>query len=87
MDSERATPNAEPEGVAQVLLAPELSSQKDKHRVLVEIFDLLAGQPAALPELQGTANLFLLYVAQEPSDPLLRGRTALRRCVVFIRSR
>jgi hypothetical protein len=79
---ERATSNAEPQGVAQVLLALKRSLQKNNHRVLVQILDLLRGQPLALPELQGTANFFLLYVAKELSDPLLRGRTALRRCVV-----
>jgi hypothetical protein len=84
---EGATSNAEPQGVAQVLLALKVSLQKNNHRVLVQILDLLRGQPLALPELQGTANFFLLYVAEKPSGPLLRGRTALRRCVVFIRSR
>ncbi len=84
---EGATPNADPQGVAQVLLVLELSLEQHKRGLLVEIFDLLASQPVALPESERPANLFLLYVAEERSDPVCRCRTCLRRCGVFIRSR
>jgi hypothetical protein len=70
---ERAVPNAKSEGVAQMFLVLEPPLQNGEHRVLVEIFDLPAIQPTALPGPRRPADFFPPYVAKELSDPRLHG--------------